>query len=430
VRLASRGPLTKRISLTADGMLRSDGSACTMSSGLAQRAAFDNLAAFAACIGHLAPHEAIALGALRSDLPDQVRIVTKAEVNGHDEPDLIARTGLHILYRPDQPALVLIDVDTKGMPSAVRDRIEALGGYWAALVSVLPDLETAGHVVRKSTSAGLSRTDTGGHLSGSNGRHVFVVVMDGGDAERFLRCLHARCWLHGFGWLMIGAAGQSLERSLVDRMVYAPERLVFEGPPILDAPLAQDQASRVPDVTAGRPLDTGAVCPDLTIVEQAQLSTMLRAAAHQSAPQAAAGRANFIARQAATIAMRTGLPEAQARRIAEQQCHGVLLPDIVLPFDDKALHGATVADVLAHPLDFEGATLADPLEGPDYGICKAKVMRRADGGIVDPQLRPWPHDLRTEARCPLDRGGHSEGVTHRSRGPVRRVAGDCRRGTG
>ena len=28
---------------------------------------------------------------------------------------------------------------------------------------------------------------------------------------------------------------------------------------------------------------------------------------------------------------------------------------------------------------YEGATLADPLEGPEYGRCKAKIMRRSDG---------------------------------------------------
>ena len=48
----------------------------------------------------------------------------------------------------------------------------------------------------------------------------------------------------GFGWYMVGAGGQLLERSIVDRMVGAPERLVFEGAPVLDPPLAQDQESR------------------------------------------------------------------------------------------------------------------------------------------------------------------------------------------
>jgi hypothetical protein len=58
----------------------------------------------------------------------------------------------------------------------------------------------------------------------------------------------------------------------------------------------------------------------------------------------------------------------------------------VLPFDDEDLAGATVADVLANPARFEGATLADPLEGVEYGACKAKIMRRADGS-------PWVHSF-------------------------------------
>ena len=42
----------------------------------------------------------------------------------------------------------------------------------------------------------------------------------------------------------------------------------------------------------------------------------------------------------------------------------------------------TVAEVLADPDKFVGETLADPLEGTDYGRCKAKVMRAHDGTLV------------------------------------------------
>jgi hypothetical protein len=37
-----------------------------------------------------------------------------------------------------------------------------------------------------------------------------------------------------------------------------------------------------------------------------------------------------------------------------------LLPDVILPFDDEDLTGKTVADLLATPNLFEGATLAEP----------------------------------------------------------------------
>jgi hypothetical protein len=65
-----------------------------------------------------------------------------------------------------------------------------------------------------STSAGLSRTDTGEEFGGSGGLHVYITIKDGSDAVRFLKTLHARCWLAGYGWMNVGAAGQLLERSI------------------------------------------------------------------------------------------------------------------------------------------------------------------------------------------------------------------------
>jgi hypothetical protein len=379
------GPLTKHIALGPDGLIHSDGSACVMSAGSAQRATFADLGEFADHMAGLASHEAIALGALRHDLPDRVEIATKARLerlNGAAAPHLIARTAEHIHYWPDRPALVLIDIDTKGMPGPVRRKIREIGGFWDALLSVLPELNNAGTVFRQSTSAGLRRSDTGEHLPGSNGVHVYVLVTDGSDAERFLRRLHERCWLHGLGWLMVGAAGQLLDRSLVDRMVYAPERLVFEGPPVLDPPLMQDQAARAPDVSTGPPIDTQAACPDLSHVEHAKLRQLRAAEAHRLAPDADKARGRYIEQ----LAERTGCTADAARQMVERQCAGTLLPGVVLPFDAIELQCATVGDVLADPARFVGETLADPLEGISYGRCKALIMQRADGTL-------WVHSF-------------------------------------
>ena len=298
----------------------------------------------------------------------------------------IARTSSHIAYRPDQPTLALIDFDTKGMPHPVQASMDQFGGFLPALMSVVPELAAAGRVVRPSTSSGITRTDTGQAMVGSNGMHLFVQVQDGADVERFLKALHARCWLRGFGWMMVGAAGQLLERSLVDRMVYAPERLVFEAAPILEPPLAQDQASRQPTVMNGEALDTIAACPPLTIVEQASLRELLTKERHRLAPESAKVRSNFVLQQSSKIAESTGISRQHAMRIADRQCRGVLLPHVLLPFDDPELVGFSVADVLADPAWFEGVTLADPLEGIEYGRCKARVMRRADGS-------PWIHSF-------------------------------------
>jgi hypothetical protein len=392
------GPLTKRIHLDEDGRLISDGSACVMSAGRAKRVRLESLQDAAAVIGSLDPHEAIALGRLRDDLPDEVTVTTQtrlATLNGS------ARTSGFINYAAGHAALALIDIDTKGMPAAVKARIEDAGGYWAALVTVLPALATVGRIVRTSTSSGLTRTDTGETLPGSSGVHIYVRVADGGDVERFLRTLHERCWLAGFGWPVVGAGGQLLDRSLVDRSVYAGERLVFEGAPVLVQPLAQDAALRAPVVHEGDDLATLEVCPPLRIVETSELKVLKAKSAHVLAPSRAAERETFINSRAERLAERIKAPIPQARRIIERQCDGVLLPDVELPWDDEDLTGCTVADVLADPARFVGATMADPLEGVPYGRCKAKVMRRADG---TPWINSFAHgrtvyELRFDMRA-------------------------------
>ena len=381
----SGGWLTKRISLEGSS-LKSDGSACVMSTGAARRFEFSDVQQLAARIEQLGSDEAIALGRLRPDLPDRVEVTTKRRLNGAAHPNLIARTEEFVLYQPGEPAFTLVDFDTKGMPPAVAARMVELGGCCAALISVLPALANVARIERKSTSAGLYRADTREKLPGSGGEHVYLAVSDGSDNERFLRTLHARCWLAGLGWMMVGAGGQLLDRSIVDRVVGSPERLVFEGPPLLVPPLEQDKSSRGPIATDGEILDTIAACPPLTILEESKLRELRAREADRLAPKAAEAKKAFIDRQAEQLAVRTGVPLPQAIKVIERQCAGVLLPHIELPFDDQELAGTSVADVLADPARFEGATLADPLEGAEYGAGKAKIMLRADG-------TPWIHSF-------------------------------------
>jgi hypothetical protein len=378
------GPLSKRIRLSATGEIVSDASACIMVRGTAERVYVRDTAELAALIESCASDQALALGALRADLPDRVEVVTKqtlTAINGTPRPDVIARTGEALRYTPQQLTFALFDLDTKLMPEAISARINNSGGFWNTLVSVLPALQGVARVERLSTSAGLFHADTKMRIASSNGRHVYLLVADGSDIERFLVSLHARCVLAGFGWLIVGAGGQVLERSIIDRMVGAPERLVFEGPPLLEPPLTQDCESRRPQAHEGEALDTMAACAPLTVVEQAALKEWRSREAHRLAPARAEGRAKFIAEQAARVAARHEISIERAIQVVEQQCRGVLLPHVELPFDDEALAGTTVAEVLADPASFEGATLADPLEGIDYGPCKAKVMVRADGSV-------------------------------------------------
>jgi len=375
------GPLTKQISIGADGSIKADGSQCVMPSGTARRFRFTNMQELASEIAELELNEALALGVLRPDLPDRVKVVTKSKLNGANHPAIIARTQDYVVYRAREPALDLIDFDTKEMPPAVATRLEELGGFWPALVSIVPELARVARVERASTSSGLYDTRTGEKFAGSGGRHVYLLITDGTDAERFLKILHDRCWLAGLGWMMVGTSGQLLERSIVDRVCGTPERLAFEGRPVLIHPVDQDLTARKPIAVEGEALDTLATCPPLTVVELAKLRELRAKERNRLTGDAAKAREAFVDRQSRQLAQRTGVDLHHARRTIERQCEGVLLPDIELPFDDEELVGKTVSDVLADPARFDGETLADPLEGIDYGRCKARIMRRPDGSV-------------------------------------------------
>jgi len=382
----SGGPLTKKISLDSNGGISSDASHCFMTCGAASRTTIEDVNELGALMHDMLNNNALALGSLRAGLPNQVNIVTKHSLNGTTPLDTVARTKETLVYRSGACGFVLLDFDTKGMPAAVADRLNALGGFVPAIASMIPEVSRAARLLRASTSAGLYREDTHEALAGSRGLHVYLGVADVSDSDRFLKTLHARCWLNGLGWFMVGVAGQLLERSVVDRMVGTPERLVFEGPPVLVPPLMQDQGAREPCINEGGWLDTTAVCPPLSTVEKSRLGEYHAKAAHALDREIDSARARFLDEQTRAIAQLCGITTIRARHIAGRQSYGILLPAIVLPFDDPALAGKTVADVLADPEAYEGETLADPLEGVSYGRCKAKIMRRDDG-------TPWIHSF-------------------------------------
>src|ERR1700722_18963740 len=134
----------------------------------------------------VAPHQAITLGGLRPDLPNEVSVTTKRKLNGAQESEVVARTSDYFVFRPGEPALALVDYDTKGMPPGVAERIKKLGGLLPALASVLPGLASAARVERGSTSAGLYRTDTGAKLAGSSATVELPIELNLVDCPIFV----------------------------------------------------------------------------------------------------------------------------------------------------------------------------------------------------------------------------------------------------
>jgi len=374
------GPLSKAISLGDDGRPISDASDCKMSAGRARNVAVNGLLGLSKLIADLDSEQALALGQiLVADDGEVLDIVTKDALTG--APDQIARTKDYIGFTEGQPSLLLIDFDQKGMPAEIRERIAGAGGAWKLICEVVPDLAAAGHLRRASTSAGLHNEETGEEYEGSGGEHIYVAVADAADIPRATKVLHQRLWLAGLGWIWVGSIGQVLERSLVDHSVGSPERLVFEGPPVLLPPLEQSDLARRPVVSEGTVIETHTVLRDLDARERARFQVIVRDKKRQLQPEADALRKRADDRLARDLADKTGI-ELQVAKVQISKRHrGELLPLHPLQFDDPELGDVTVADVLLNPDRFVEQTLADPLEGVAYGRNKAKVFSRDDGSL-------------------------------------------------
>jgi hypothetical protein len=386
------GPLTKVISLV-DGEMGSDASECRLVTGHARRVRVGELkgatplAALAELMENMPSDQALCLGRLADGVCDEPRVVTARRLKerqgagGAQKHCLISRSREFLGYAENEPALMMVDFDCKGMPPEVAELIDKAGGVWNALVGVIPGLAAAGRIRRLSTSAGLYNAKTAQQFAESGGEHHHVLVADGSDIPRALGDLHKRTWLKGLGWIWVSASGQLLERSVIDRAVGLPERLVFEGAPVLVPPLAQDEASRRPVAIEGEAIDTRVLIPPLTAAEQAVFSSLVAEAERKLKPEARKVKDKADDALAVRIAKERGIDISTARRHVEARHEGKLMPSLLLEFDDDEIGTVAVGKVLDNPDRYEGETLADPLEGIAYGRCKAKIMRRDDGGL-------------------------------------------------
>jgi hypothetical protein len=371
------GPLSKRIELV-DGVPVSDASMCRMSEGSAKVVSAASAESLAGWINEASSSTALALGMLKGvQIGLTVPIVAKTRLNG---PGLYTRSLECMAFEKGREAWALLDFDRKGMPSTVAERLEAVGGFEAALASVLPSIAQTARVARPSTSSGLVNTVTGERYAGSGGWHLYPLLEDGTDIPRFVTSLFERLWLVGFGWVTVSACGALLVRSIVDVAVASPERLVFEGAPTLGQDLAQDIEARAAIAFDGGPLASGKALTGLTTAEQAKLRMLLDTAKAARAPEAAIVRARWVEETAPKIAERSGKPLDTVRRELADSFAGLLFPDFPLDFDDSG--PGRVSDILGDPERFVGTTLRDPHEPETQGRNCAVVQRRRDGRLV------------------------------------------------
>jgi hypothetical protein len=325
------GTVTKHIYLSSEGKVTNDSAACWIATGFVHRTRYEDWRTFATILENMPTNGAITLGTLCPERPEDTAYLVTKDNPCHKQPGRVARTKEFFQYRP-VPTLALLDHDTKHFSAAVKERVEALGGFTGAIESVCPELATAGTILRASTSSGISNAETGEEYPGSGGFHLYLLVDDGTDIPRFLKVLQERCWLAGLAGYWSNKAGSLIEYSIIDTAVAGAERIVFEADPKVDPPLVQ--AKRAAHLRDGRPLVIRAACPDLNATEQDKTAKLKSAARKKLKPEADAARESFITAKAEEAIAR-GIDPMAAREMAEQWINSnILYPGAPIDFVD------------------------------------------------------------------------------------------------
>lgn len=354
----SKGRLSKKYRLV-DGKITKE-PAAQMCDGYAAKIEL-NFGDFPKALEEADSRTAFGYGLFHSKDRPKVRIVTASEEN--PSSTAIARTKKNFSYKPI-PGILMLDHDPSeyGPSYTPKDVVEILGNIHPAILN-------AARVVRGSVSAGV-------HLKGElpspcKGFHIYIPVENAEDIPRYGAALIDRLWLNGHGFIALARNGAMLERTILDGAVFSPERLDFVGNPIIDDEALTYTPTPI-DYIPGGLLDTTSL-PDLTTEEKVKVDQTKLEKKAAIEDKSVTKQAEWAEDRIQEMERAGATPE-RAKETIERISNGeslILFDDFVLVFA-HGIGAATVAEVLNNPEQYNHKTLADPIEGPDYGASTAK----------------------------------------------------------
>lgn len=366
---SSHGPIVKHFRLVEGAVEIKP--AAQIHRGQAQTFAVEGPASLLRLIDSLAPNQALSLG--RLEQVGERRPLASQHSRRSGE---IARTKEFFVWN-NGPACMLLDVDTKGLPETVLNRV-AGRDLADVIMDIVPEIATAPKLIKASSSAGIRMPD--GKTRAASGLHCYVFVSQGYQIPELLFMIYARLWAAGLGFFAVSKSGGLLERSLVDTSVGSPERLIFAADPIVYPPLTREPPP--PRVfNDGFPLAYVAP-PDVELVEQ------MKAAAREAIkPAAKVQKKHHETEQIDRVADKLRVSKVEARRIVKQRLEMQILND-----DDLLETGRgrfeRVADFLNR---VTGPTaLPCPIEGSEYGLSTA-YFYPADARSPTPRIVSFAH---------------------------------------
>lgn len=353
--------LGKTFALKPDGTVEKT-VAGNMSEGTHHEVQFGNATELAALLKSVTTSQAIsssvAVGA------DTGRVVTEKALLS--SPGAVARSK-RFFHLPATQGMLCLDHDPeKGKPA-----LDA-AALFALLCQMVPAAAQAGSAAYPSGSS-LIYEQSGKQRRSIAGIHVYVLIQDLSDTQRFGQTLSKRLFLAGYGRIDIGASGALLPRTTWDEAVHQPARLLFSGGSVCGDGLEQRRGDPV-ILSDGGFLDTRTACPDLTPEEKGRYLAILESAKVKARPAAELARQAWIearTKEALTKAIDTGedLIEAKTRigRDLDAALGGSLPGSFVITIidDDGKERDIAVNQVLADRERFHLKTCLDPIH-PDH----------------------------------------------------------------
>src|SRR5437588_1640302 len=305
---ASHGrPLAKRFWLDkTTGELKTK-TVVALTRGTARIEYAPSLAEFAERLDRLTTSQAVLYG-----LPPHAKaaVVTQDQferLTSKERQGVITRSREHLEFA-HAPGCAMLDFDPAGAPTSLLTAIASPDQTRELLLTAVPALAAAPMLWRPSSSRYLypGRTE----LHGLRGQRMYIAVARASDIPLLGQLLYERLWALGYGYVVVSASGQLLDRTLLDASVWQPERLDFAAGPTCVPPL--ERRVRRPRLwQADAPFFDPRRTVGLTPLEQRAMESKRKAARAAQLDAARERRAAWAEARGAEIAQRMAIdPEA------------------------------------------------------------------------------------------------------------------------
>lgn len=326
--------------------------------GYAENSVFKSMREFAQFLDTAKMNQAL-IGAKHTATTDSIQIMSRTAYRKAGEPaNAITRTKDNF-YRPaGEHGLLILDCDS------LRTSKEQ---FIAAIKTILP-LDSLAYAYTTSSSSFLSVPNK---IEGElKGQRLYIVLKDASHTTEAGENLFKRLWLEGHGWYEAGAAGQYLNRGIIDTAMFKDTcRLDFVSGSNCIAPVVQQRPPA--EFNDGEPLDSRALLCDLTSGQLKELEAIQGSARDRIANEIEQKKAAYCDKKGRENLAKQGITEPTTEQLDKAKTNVLKALDsssltgdfvITLAKDRKQI---TIADALSDPERYDQADTLDPLE-PEY----------------------------------------------------------------